>query len=140
MFDLNQRQRVLLLKGLELLRQQPQPKGRGARANGALAEAAITELAELLHTGQRSRSAVHQHPAEGSPQRSYKIAGECAAHGSICIACKVTYHLADGPLEWCRECDLLLAGVEDLAPSNVPAGRRKGQSRAVGSRKAKRQL
>src|SRR5580698_5658895 len=110
MFDLNQRQRAVLLAGLELLCQQPQPKGRAR-----FSKAKITELIALLRSGQRPLDAAHQHPAQGRPSRSYKIAGECTTHGSICIACEVTYHLADGPLEWCRECDLLLAGVEDVA-------------------------
>jgi hypothetical protein len=125
MFDLNQRQRALLLKGLELLRQQPQPKGRDARTNGALAEASIAELTALLRTGKRQPDAVHQHPVKGR-NRPHKIVGECTAHGSICIGCQISYHLADGPLEWCRECDLLLAAVEEV--TRPTARRRKGQA------------
>ena len=141
MFDLNRRQRAVLLAGLELLRQQPQPKGHGTRARGTLAEAQIVELAALLRTGQRPLDTVHQHPAEGRPNRSYKIAGECTAHGSICIACEITYHLADGPLEWCRECDLLLAAVEEVARPTAPTGRRRRKiPRVAKPGRAKRQF
>lgn len=118
MFDLDQRQRALLLAGLELLRQQLQPKGRAR-----LSKAKIAELMTLLRNGQRPFDAVHQHPAKGRRNRSYKIAGECIAHGSICIACEVTYHLADGPLEWCRECDLLFAAADEVTRSTTPTGR-----------------
>jgi len=143
MFDLNQRQRTVLLAGLKLLRQHPQPKSRDVHARGAPLEAQIAELAELLRTGQRPLDAVHRHPAEGRRNRSHKIAGECTAHGSVCIACEVTYHLADGPLEWCRECDLLLSAVEDAARPTVAAGRRRRRSQSRLAKKlskTKRQL
>jgi hypothetical protein len=143
MFDLSQRQRAVLLAGLELLRQQPRPKRRAAGARRTPSEASIAELADLVRTGQRPLETVHQHPGERRPNRSYKIAGECTAHGSVCIACEVTYHLADGPLEWCRECDLLLATLEDPARPTPPTGRRRSQSQprlAKKPSKAKHQL
>jgi hypothetical protein len=125
MFDLNPRQRAALLAGLELLHKQAATR-RGAAAGGApLSADGIAALASIIR-GDKAVAAVHQHAADGARKRSHNVVGECGVHGTICLACEIVWHLEDGSLDWCRECDRALAEHDE--PAKLAATKRRRTS------------
>jgi hypothetical protein len=117
MIDLNARQRAALLAGLELLRKQIESTRKLSPGGLMLSPKQLAELSAIIRGNAAATAASHRHSPDGGRQRSYNVAGECSIHGAICIACEITWHLEDGPLDWCRECDRVLAGARELAPS-----------------------
>jgi hypothetical protein len=131
---LNRRQRALLLAGLELLRKQL-ASGLEETPDGTLLSAKqLGELAAIVGDNWDGAASSHKHAIDGRRHHSYSVAGECSVHGMICVACEIKWHLEDGPLDWCRECDRVLAGGEELAQSRIAKTGTEGRRR----RKAKR--
>ena len=117
MIDLNARQRMALLAGLELLREQIERRGKASHGGRALSPNQLRKLAAIVSGNPAAATASHRHAPDGHRVRSYDVAGECSSHGSICVGCEVVWHLEDGPLAWCRECDRVLNEAGDPGQS-----------------------
>jgi hypothetical protein len=123
--ELNGRQRAALLAGLELLSKQLASESKETSDGTLLTARQLGELAAIIG-GDRTFS--HKHAVGGGRQHSYyNVAGECSSHGMICVACEIKWHLEDGPLNWCRECDRVLAGAGELARSKIAMTGSKGR-------------
>lgn len=132
---LNGRQRALLLAGLELLRKQL-ASGPYETTDGTLLSAKqLGELAAIVGGNWDAAASSHKHAIDGTRHHSYDVAGECFVHGMICVACEIKWHLKDGPLDWCRECDRILAGGEELAQSRIARSGTKGRRRRKATRR-----
>jgi hypothetical protein len=131
MIDLNVRQRAALLAGLELLRKQLEASRKVSPGRSMLSPKQFAELAAIIGGNPAVALASHRHAPDGARQRSYEVAGECSIHGAICMGCEITWHLEDGPLDWCRECDRVLAGAGEFkqpASAKRPARRRSARA------------
>jgi hypothetical protein len=133
MIDLSPRQRAALLAGLELLRKQIEMGRNAPPSSPMLSAKQFAELAAIVRGSPKTIHPSHRHALEGGHERSYDVAGECSVHGMICVACEVTWHLEDGPLDWCRECDRLLAvdGERNQAGAPRTRTRRRGVRKAA---------
>jgi hypothetical protein len=124
MINLTERQRSALLAGLELLAKQTRDGRAGKAGRRSWSAKQLDDLAIRLRSPEAVRwrnpekeaASTHSHLANSNRQRTYDVLGECGIHGMICIACEVSWHIEDGPLGWCRECERVLANAQVLAP------------------------
>jgi hypothetical protein len=132
---LNGRQRAVLLAGLELLRKQLASRPEETPDGTLLLAKQLGELAAIVGGNWDGTASSHKHAIDGGRHHSYDVAGECSVHGMICVACEIKWHLEDGPLDWCRECDRVLAGGEELAQSRIARTETKGRRRRKATRR-----
>ena len=126
MINLTERQRLALIAGIELLAEQMRTSEAGQTGPRPWSERLLNDLTKQLRSAGKIDPAIHTHVAATNRKRAYNVLGECGAHGMLCIACEVSWHAEDGPLGWCRECELIVAAAEEIAaaPQIKPRPRR----------------
>jgi hypothetical protein len=105
--SLADRERVTLLAALRLLEIDLRTKPK-AGASQLLTIPEIQQICRFLRSGERKISAIHRHVTFEGRVQEYLIIGLCSQHGTLCLGCEMNYEHADGPLRWCRECDLIV--------------------------------